>query len=56
MEPDGDGEEKERDVAGAERVLPALLSRKKKRKEEKKRARRGVRDSDKPKGAAAEIT
>jgi len=38
----------------AERVLPAVQEEEKKKREE--RARRGVRDSDKPKGAAAEIT
>jgi hypothetical protein len=47
------GEEKERDVAGGERVL---LSRKKKRREERrKRGEVGV-TRDKPKGAAAENT
>ena len=39
----------------AERVLPAVQEEEKKKREEE-RARRGVRDSDKPKGAAAEIT
>ena len=56
MEPEGDGEEKERDVAGAERVLPALLSRKKKRREESARGEVCVTATSRKEPRAAEIT